>query len=90
MNWFSVFMQGIVKGRVGQIPSNPKKSWGGGNDAAGQIQGLTASGCLPQLPQDAFLLGGRNAETWKRGGSEADQAKCSVNSGLFFSPDVRC
>jgi hypothetical protein len=29
---------------------------GGGNDAAGQIQRLTASKLLPQLTQDEFLL----------------------------------
>jgi hypothetical protein len=36
---------------------------GWGNDADGQFQGLTASKLLPQLTQDAFLLGGRYAET---------------------------
>ena len=25
MNWFAVFIRGIVKGRVGQIPGNPKE-----------------------------------------------------------------
>jgi hypothetical protein len=34
-----------------------------GNDADGQFQGLTASKFLPQLTQDAFLLGVRHAET---------------------------
>jgi hypothetical protein len=34
-----------------------------GNDADGQFQGLTASKFLPRLTQDAFLLGGRYADT---------------------------
>jgi hypothetical protein len=36
---------------------------GWGNDADGRFQGLTASIFLPQLTQDAFLLGGWYAET---------------------------
>ena len=39
------------------------KSEDWGNCGAVEIQGLTASKLLPQLPQDAFLLGGRYAET---------------------------
>jgi hypothetical protein len=31
INWFAVFMRGIVNGRVGQIPSNPKSCSGGEN-----------------------------------------------------------
>ena len=39
------------------------KTEGWGNDADGQFQGLTAPKLLPQLPQDAFYLGGRMADT---------------------------
>jgi hypothetical protein len=39
------------------------KSEGWGNDADGQFQRLTASIFLPQLPQDAFLLCDRYADT---------------------------
>ena len=34
-----------------------------GNGGAVEIQGLTASKFLPRLTQDAFLLGGRYADT---------------------------
>ena len=34
-----------------------------GNGCAVEIQRLTASKLLPQLTQDAFLLGGRDADT---------------------------
>ena len=52
-----------------------------------QIQRLTASGFLPQLTQDEFLLCVWNADT---PGNMADQEagpggfKCSVVWGLFF------
>src|SRR5208283_458093 len=39
------------------------KTEGWGNDAAVEIQRLSASRFLPQLTQDAFLLGSRYAET---------------------------
>jgi hypothetical protein len=39
------------------------KTEGWGNGGAGEIQGLTASEFLPQLPQDAFLWGGWYADT---------------------------
>jgi hypothetical protein len=39
------------------------KTEGLGNDADGQFQGLAASKFHPQLTQDAFLLGGRYADT---------------------------
>ena len=39
------------------------KTEGWGNGCAVEIQRLTASKLLPQLTQDAFLLGGRDADT---------------------------
>ena len=62
----------------------------GGDAAAGQIQRLTASEFLPQLPQDEFLLCARNAgdrpETQVASGSRAGGFKCSVVSGFLFLP----
>jgi len=39
------------------------KTEGWGNGCAVEIQRLTASKLLPQLTQNAFLLGGRDADT---------------------------
>jgi hypothetical protein len=39
------------------------KTEGWGNGGAVEIQGLATSKFLPQLTQDAFLLGGRYADT---------------------------
>jgi hypothetical protein len=59
-----------------------------GNDADGQFQGLTASKLLPQLTQDAFLLGGWYDETLRklmleRGLNGASRPAFSVSAPAF-------